>query len=168
MARKEISTIIQWVSISSAILTPLLVAFFGYYNAQNIQSVKTGYDYAQFKLEKLQDAYDKTNVPLNSDLQNSISSQLQDRHHATRERWEMVRPYVSQKRSGNLAAVDAIGEQINQFYIDSARAKQKGETYTLSNSDDFGRLLYDYYDDARKIIREEISETIAILDQSNR
>ena len=168
MAKKDTSTIIQWVSIASAIVTPLLVAFFGYYNAQNIQSVKTGYDYAQYKLEKLQDAYEKTNIALDSNLQKSISSQLQDRHHLTRETWEMVRPYVSQKRGEDVSAVDQIGERINQFYIEFARAKQKGETYTLSNSDDFGKLLYTYYDDTRKIIRAEIAETIEILDRSNR
>lgn len=166
MSKMDFSRIIQVVTIVSAIVTPLLVAYFGYYNAQKIETVKTGYDYAQYKLVKLQEAYEKINIPLDADLEKSISSQLQDRHHATSEIWEIITPYLSNRQSEKIKDINNIGNKINDFYLKSARAKQKGEEYILEDTKNFSSLLYEYHEKTRKVIADEISGVIEILEEA--
>lgn len=166
MASTERSVVIQVVSIVSAILTPLLVAFFGYYNSQKIEAVKTGYDYLQYKLEKLQDAYERTNIALDANLAQSISSQLQSRHHKTRDVWEMVSHYVSEEQSERVEEVREIGEKINQIYVEFARAQQKKEKYSIEDENEFSSLLYDYHEETRKILAQEILSVIQLLEEA--
>jgi hypothetical protein len=118
------------------------------------------------KLVKLQDAYEKTNIALDASSEKSISSQLQDRHHETREIWDMVLPYFSKKRSDKIVRIENVGEKINKYYIDFARAKQSGKKYTIENTDEFSSLLYEYHRETRKMISDEIADVIEILEEA--
>lgn len=155
---------IKIISIISAILTPLLVAFFGYFNSQKIEAVKTGYNYLEYKLEKFQSAYDNIDIPLDVELEKSLNTQLQDRHHFTRKNWDAVRHYSSREQS--VEEIDQIAERINHIYIEYAKAQQNNEEYEPENVEEFQSLMYKYHERVRDVLLEELQEVIDILEKA--